>query len=90
MIRVTVELVSAIHSSRSKILGIAEIANDGRATITSGGQLGDYSVRLSKWAPNTEQLWKRGVVRGFDRVKRGPWDLLYVALRAVVGARNQV
>ena len=29
MIRVTVELVSAIHPSRSRLLGVAIIANDG-------------------------------------------------------------
>jgi hypothetical protein len=83
MIRITVELVSAISPKRNRVLGIAEIAN-------VGGDLerGDYSVSLSKWAPKTDQTWKRGKVRNFDRQDRGAWDLLFLALRACVGSRN--
>jgi hypothetical protein len=29
-----------------------------------------------------------GEVGPFDNVRRGPWDILYVALRAIVGKRN--
>jgi len=84
MIRVTVELISAISPDRNRVLGIAEIANE------SGDELhADYSVRLSKWAPKTGETWKRGEVRGFDKVHRGAWDLLYLALRACVGDRNR-
>lgn len=88
MIRVTVELVSAIHPSRSKVLGIAEIANDGGESVATNGDKGSYDVALSKWAPKTSQTWKRGRVEGFDRKHRGPWDLLYLALRSCVGYRN--
>lgn len=88
MIRVTVELVSAIHPSRSRVLGVAIIGNDGSTSIATDGERGAYNVTLSKWAPNTSQIWKRGRVDDFDRVKRGAWDLLYLALRACVGSRN--
>ena len=30
-----------------------------------------------------------GLVLGFDNVRRGAWDLLYLALQAVVGPRNR-
>lgn len=83
MIRVTVELISAVDESRSRVLGIAEIANVG-----GDAERGDYDVRLSKWAPKTAQTWKKGTVTGFDRVNRGAWDLLFLALRACVGTRN--
>ena len=42
MIRVTVELVSAIDASRSRVLGVAEIANDG---TTSNLKIGRASCR---------------------------------------------
>ncbi len=97
MIRVTVELVSAVSSTRDKLLGIAYI---GRHKTKPG----EYTVWLSKWAPRESQQWKagrlgmtndqldgdvlRGSIVGFDNVKRGAWDLLFLALRAVVGSRN--
>ena len=86
MIRVTVELVSAISPDRSRLLGVATIANDGTGTPS----VCDYDVSLSKWAPKHSQTWKKGKVLGFDRVGRGPWDLLYLALQACVGNRNAV
>lgn len=88
MIRITVELVSAINPSRSRVLGVAEIANDVKTSAATGGDRGSYDVRLSKWAPKTGETWKRGRVQNFDRVKRGAWDLLYLALKATVGSRN--
>jgi hypothetical protein len=101
MIRVTVELVSAVSPSRNRVLGIAEIANNGERTVATGGQQGDYLVKLddpeesydfavtlSKMEPKQTQTWKRGEVRGFDRKRKGAWDLLYLALRAIVGGRN--
>lgn len=97
MIRVTIELVSAIHPSRDKVLGIAHIANDGAC---------NYKYGLSKWAPQTSQVWKAsraalsgteeltadfhsGEILGFDNVKRGAWDLLYLVLKVAVGSRNR-
>ena len=81
MIRVTVELVSAIDPSRSRLLGIAEIANDVKTTAETGGLFGSYNVRvadpeapledfivrLSKWAPKERETWKRGRVEKFDQ-----------------------
>lgn len=89
MIKVTVELVSAIHPSRSRILGVAEISNDGQQTLFTDGDEGNYNYRLSKFAPRLNQDWRRGRISGFDRVKRGPWDLLYQILRDAVADRNR-
>jgi len=88
MIRITVELVSAIDPSRNKVLGVAEIANDGKTSAGTKGALGSYTVRLSKWAPKLNQTWKTCRVEGFDRKNRGSWDLLYLALKNIVGRRN--
>lgn len=84
MIRVTVELVSAIDPSRSRLLGVALVANDGTGT----NERGNYSASFSKWAPKERETWKRGRVVGFDRIGRGAWDLLFLALRDAVGNRN--
>jgi hypothetical protein len=88
VIRVTVELISAVHPARSRVLGIAEIANDGETSRASHGARGSYTVRLSKRAPQTSHTWRRGRVENFPRRRLGAWDLLYRALRATVGERN--
>jgi hypothetical protein len=95
MIKITVELVSAIHPSRSRVLGIGTIANTGKRR--ADGKC-DYVAKLSKWAPKESQTWQWNTfgheeseelyIEGFDNVKRGPWDLLYLALKAVVSKRN--
>lgn len=84
MIRVTVELVSAIDPKRNKVLGVAVIANDGKGTATHG----NYDVVLSKAGAAISQKWRQGRVEGFARKNRGGWDLLFLALRACVGERN--
>lgn len=86
MIRVTVELVSAINPSRSRVLGIAEIAND--LSSDNLREVGNYKYRLSKWAPKLKETWKRGRVEGLSRTKRGAWDLLYMILHDAVASRN--
>lgn len=101
MIRVTLELVSAQDPSRDRVLGVAHIANTGRGTA---GKY-TYEVSLSKTLPGRTGEWKRGraaivddqliadqlhgTIEGFDNVKRGAWDLLYLALRSVIGDRNR-
>lgn len=84
VIRVTVELVSAVDPSRSRLLGVATICNDGTGTVDRC----DYDASFSKWAPKQDEAWKRSRVTGFTRQTRGAWDLLYLALRNAVGSRN--
>lgn len=83
MIRVTIELIPrGILPARH--LGTIEIANDN----TGSRQTGNYMIRFSKCS-SPGQTWRRGAVNGFDRVKRGPYDLLLAALLAIVGPRNK-
>ncbi|NQT91448.1 MAG: hypothetical protein HQ559_01710 [Lentisphaerae bacterium] len=82
MIRVTVELVSAVTGEVSH-LGTAKIYNDGTGTKTRG----NYGVRLSKWGrPNA--LWKSGELRSFPRLAAGAWDLLFLALKSALTERR--
>jgi hypothetical protein len=83
MLRITVELVPQGDESLKQHLGTAIIANDGEGTV----ELGNYHARFSKWGkPNN--VWKTGTVKSFPRQKRGPWDLLYLALQSAIGSRN--
>ena len=82
MIVVTVELWPGGDAERKKTLGTAHIINDGTGTV----QRGNYDVRLFTWH-TPPKVWKRGRVVGFDRLGRGPFDLLYLALRGIVGSR---
>lgn len=110
MIRITVELVSAIDSSRDRLLGVGIIGNVGQTTwtgtddvtIPSTARYCDYDVTLSKMQPQERETWRRGTVQvdgeladlynarviGFDREKRGCWDLIYLALRQLLRDRN--
>lgn len=87
MIRVTVELVSAINPARSKVLGVAVISNDGEKTAVKPAR-GNYNFALSMRAPFTNRVWKSGSIEEFPRKRLGGWDLLYRVLRAAVGERN--
>lgn len=81
MIRVTIELVSA-NSGKVSTLGTATITNDG----TGSEENSNYDVVFSKFGGHG--VWRSGRVEGFDRKHRGGFDLLYLAMRAVVGNRN--
>lgn len=86
MIRVTIELISANGPERNRILGIAEIHNDGSSLNPES--IGHYNFTLGKMAPKEREVWKRGRVVGFPRKGRGAWDLLYRVLKNSVAPRN--
>jgi len=85
MIKITVELLPYGSEIGKKNLGIAEISNDATGTKT----IGNYNIKLFKWG-NSKVVWKKGRVEGFRRLTRGPWDLMYLALKNIVGDRNIV
>lgn len=85
MIRVTIELLPGGREKGKKLLGEMTICNDGETSDYTDGKRGSYTTCITKWNGG---VWKRGRVDDFDRVKRGPWDLLYLALRNLVGKRN--
>lgn len=99
MIRITVELVSAVHPSRNRTLGVAKIWNTGQggplfgeygAEFSEAPEQMDFEISLSKMEPKTGQIWRRGGVKRFNRKTRGCWDLIYLALKQIVGDRNVV
>lgn len=75
MIRVIVELVSAVDRSRSKVLGTMEICNDG----TGGRELGNYRGKLD--AEYTGKDGRHGHIANFNRQRQSVWSLVGVFLK---------
>lgn len=81
MIRVTVELVSARGRAHDRVLGVANIGNDGTGTAT----FGHYDAALFG---RSKAVWRRVRVRRFPRRRLLAWDLLYRVLREACKERN--
>ena len=82
MLRITIELVPLGIESRARVIATGTIANTGTGTPTSG----DYRIELRDAAG---RKWKSGHIEGFPRKRLLAWDLLYRALRKLVGNRNR-
>jgi hypothetical protein len=81
MLRVTIELVPWGVESRAKVIATGIIANTATGTPTSG----DYRIELRDAAG---RKWRSGHIEGFPRKRLLAWDLLYRALKKLVGNRN--
>lgn len=81
MLKVTIELWPHGDEERKRTLGTIDIWNDATGTH----EVGNYTVRLSKELDQVKKkggAWRKGKVTGFARLKKGPYDLLYLALKA--------
>lgn len=85
MIKITVELLPFGFEKKKKLLGSMVIYND----ATGSHDIGNYKFHISKWEPKEKEIWKTGEVKGFDRIKRGCWDLLYLCLKSVLEGRSE-
>ena len=83
MMVVTIEMWPGGDERRKRLLGRAEIANDGTGTNTTA----NYSVRVFQKG-KARRLWRTTRVTGFPRKRLGAWDILCRALMQVVGDRN--
>lgn len=83
MLVVKIELWPHGDESRARVLGRAEIANDGSGTRTRG----NYVVRLFR-DMTTQTEWRSAIVTGFPRLRLGAFDLLFRALVNTVGNRR--
>ena len=95
MIRCTIEIIPQGDESRAQKIGIVEIGNDSTGTATHGNYRA-LLKKTPPWAGALKAKWKdgrfqgepeddeimTGTVQGFDRQKRGPYDLLFRALKA--------
>lgn len=78
MIRVTVELISAIDPARNRTLGTLEIANDG---MSGDAALGDYNAVLH--AEYTPPAGRKCRITNFRRQRQSVWSLVGAALKAM-------
>lgn len=85
MVYVRVELWPKGNKEHAQLLGEGYITN-----IAGTNECANYDVTLMKSPKYAKHpgVWKNGVVTRFPRLRLGPWDLLFRALRATVGARN--
>lgn len=77
MIRVTVELISAVHQSRNRTLGTLEIANDG----SGGPKIGNYDATLH--AEYTPPEGRKCRITAFRRQRQSVWSLVGAALKTM-------
>lgn len=82
MIRVIVELWPHGDPSKKKRLGVMTITNDGKGTSKKGGY---DALAMGK----TQRWFRRSRVEDFPRQRLVAWDLVYRALRGMVGDRNR-
>lgn len=86
MIRVTVELISAVHPSRSRVLAMMDIANDGEETLSNprfGSYVGTTYVGRDRDALLKRQVSKRGRVGHWPREAYHVWNLVARMLEAM-------
>jgi hypothetical protein len=87
MVKVTIELCPYGSEENKEVLGTIYISNDGTGTRENG----NYNVKIDnehikrKTGIEVEHLYR---VESFPRLNLGAYDLLYRALKAVVGDRN--
>lgn len=86
MIYIRIEMWPGGDRANARVLGEATITNDGKGTEDAG----NYNAVLFKSPEYAREpgVWKSGRVENFPRARLGPWDLLYRALRAMIGRRN--
>lgn len=72
MIRVTIELISAVSPDRNRVLGIAEISN-----VRGTKQRADYRYKV--FGKNGRKMHD-GYLQNMPRLKTNAWDLLTILL----------
>lgn len=79
MIRVTVELLSAVHPSRNRVLAMMDIANDGDETLQNprfGSYVGVSYRGRDREALEARVVSKRGAVPHWPREACHVWNLV--------------
>lgn len=86
MIRVTVELISAISLDRGRVLGVMHIANDGITSQETGGKRGSYNFTIFG---KRQQVLRQGRVEDYPRKSALIWVLLHRVLNVAFGKKEK-
>lgn len=76
MIRIQVDLFSAVSPDRSRPLGTAVIFNRREKTLATGGVKGDYTIRIFGRGRNRNKIWREANVEDFPRKSKTVWYLI--------------
>ncbi len=83
MLIVKIEMWPGGAEEEAQTVGIMQIVNDESGSYGKG----NYDARILKWE-KTDESWKEGRIDAFPRAKLGHWDLVYRALKSMIGYRN--
>ncbi len=83
MLVIKVELWPGGVEEEAETVGVMQIINDKSGSYGKG----NYDARILKWE-QVDKSWKEGRVEAFPRAKLSHWDLVYRALKSMVGYRN--
>jgi len=75
MLKITIELVSAVDPSRNRVLGAITINNDGSGTEDVGNYVGTLHAEY------TGRDGRKGYVTKFNRRKQSAWSLVGAFLK---------
>jgi len=83
VIVVKVEIWPNGDESRAREHTRAFIANNEEETRQTGGEFGTYNAKFMQNEHfDPKKVWKYGKAERIHRVKRGVWDIIFVALRS--------
>ena len=83
MLVIKIELWPGGVEEAAELIDVMQIINDGTGSY---GQ-GNYDARIVK--RGTNETWKECRVEGFPRARLQLWDLVFRALRSMIGYRNE-
>ena len=81
MLRITIELLPGGHEDRKRTLATGTITNTGTGSLAQGTYFVDFRDAAGR-------PWRHCTVSVFPRKRLLAWDLLYRALKTLVGFRN--
>lgn len=82
MIRVTVEIIPFGMEAEKRVIGMAEIVNDG----TGGREVGNYQAVVKNAMGENMHLV---CVEGFPRLESDVWGLIYRVLKTPYGRKQK-
>jgi hypothetical protein len=103
MLYIRIEIWPFGNRDKARVLGEATIANVGGDNNMANyealiSKFGGFKVKKNCAYPERDRVafplasstWKKTEIENFPRLKKGPWDLLYLVLYSVVGKRNKI
>ena len=88
MIRVLIRSLPDLGNGKAVTLGIVNLHTSCQLNLLRHSSFADVHATLYRPIPFQDQPWRSVEVHDFDPALLGPYDLVYQALKAAVGARS--